>query len=82
MISFKISVAIVACFSDKCVGKLANHTDNSEMSICTKSPMFFSFILKYKDSFLKREPSHSGQMFSSINSFAHLLIEEEPLSSY
>ena len=51
------------------------------MSKSLNSTMFFSFILKNKDSFFNLEPSQTGHFTSSINPEAQRLIVAEPLSS-
>ena len=45
------------------------------MSIAESSAIFLSAIRKYSASFLRREPSHSGQGFSSMKSFAQRCME-------
>ena len=45
------------------------------------SEIFFSLILKNKASFFNLEPSQTGHLTSSINSFAHRFMVVEPLSS-
>ncbi len=82
MISFKISIAIVFCLLSKCFGNSENQLANSAISIEASSAIFLSCNLKNKASFLSREPLQTGQSISSINSFAHLFMEEELLSSY
>ena len=79
-ISFNTSAAMAFCLALSLPSRPSNHFFRAFMSSLASCEMLVLSIRKCSDSFFRRAPPHSGQVFTTVKSSTHFRMASDPSS--